>query len=116
MLGSRKPFVVAGRRRQNVTRPLMPSAPPQQARRRVERDRLAAGLQGEARGRAPRPNTTIDVAVDTPVAPDRGSPIGGNGGGGLQASAIDGAAAHASAANKPARTHRHPTRIRMGRW
>jgi hypothetical protein len=50
----------------------------------------------------------IDVAVDTPVAPDRGSPIGGNGAGPPQASAKDGAAVHASAVNKPARTHRHP--------
>ena len=52
---------------------------------------------------APRPNTTIDVAVDTPVAPDRGTPIGGNGAGGLQACTEDGAAVHASAANTPAK-------------
>jgi len=35
---------------------------------------------------------TIDVAVDTPAAADRGSPIGEDGGRGLHASADGGAA------------------------
>ena len=98
-----------------MTRPLMPSAPNPRSTGVSSGMVCPPACKVKPVG-VPRPNTMIDVAVDTPVAPERGSPIGGNGASGLQASAEDGAAAHASAVNKPARTHRHPTPDRIVRW
>jgi hypothetical protein len=59
---------------------------------------------------APRENTMREVAVETPVAVDRGTPAGGSGASGPHASAGDEIAAQISPASKPTTAHRQPPR------